>query len=164
MVTSFSSFQLKLIRAASPRIGRAQLVSIGKVEQSYLSINEYLADIMDFVGPSAGVYGPFYLGATADAVATARHRGISFWPWTMNAQAGFETRRMNGAAGLTAIMRPADETPSSPPTSGETSAGEPKPAGKLSLWPWIAAAVVLGAAVWYRMADCPTEKWQNKAL
>lgn len=178
VVISFSTSQLKLMRAVLPRVGRGLLVNISNVDQSYLSVNEYLSDIMDFVGPAASVYDPFFPGATTGAVEAARHRGIPFWPWTMNSQADFEVQRMNGVAGLTTDHAPfssltscegltadeilggtmisADEKPSSMASTAELSAEELKQESKFSPWPWMAAAVILGAAVWitiWRIAE-----------
>lgn len=88
---SFSTAQIERMKNIMPNI------SVG-----YLSGgSDQLKNILESTQTLSTTYNPGWQSLTEPVMEAAKHRGVTFWPWTVNEQAAFARLYTQGVGGIT---------------------------------------------------------------
>lgn len=98
MVTiSFDGNQIKRMGSTLPEITNGYLNSFAGGSDPLLD----LRTILNATQQNSSTFNPSYTGLSAAAMEAGKHRGITFWPWTLNNESEFYRFYSYGTHGLT---------------------------------------------------------------
>lgn len=94
---SFDANQIKRMGSTLPEISNGFLNSFAGGSDPLLD----LRTILNGTQQNSATFNPSYTGLSAAAMEAGKHRGITFWPWTLNNESEFYRFYSYGTNGLT---------------------------------------------------------------
>jgi glycerophosphoryl diester phosphodiesterase len=94
---SFSGDQLNRMKSELPSLTGGFLTSVSAAGDDLLTARNILNQTQTY----SSTFNPSYAGLTASMMEVAKHRGVTFWPWTFSNRADFIKYYSYGTHGLT---------------------------------------------------------------